>query len=429
EVMSPSAFNAAYGGYSFIMTRDNGLKEKEAFKAFTQSQAVRQLQVASTCFRPKLPPGAIVHDSGRDLVNIYMPVETPRLVGDATLFFDHMRKLLPVERDRQILLAYMAACVQYKGHKFQWAPLIQGVEGNGKTLFTRCVAYAIGSKYTHWPKASKLSAQFNRWMYGKLFYGVEDIYTPSKRAEVIEELKDMITNDQLEIEGKGSDQITRDVCGNFMFNSNHKDAVRKAEGDRRYCVMFTAQQAPHDLERDGMTGSYMTNLYSWLKGEGAYAEHGRDYGYRIVNELLHTWPIPAEFNPAENCHRAPITSSTPEAMMFGRSAIESEILEAMDENRPGFCGGYISGHYLKHLFEELRISVAPARRKLILEKLGYYPHPKLINGRTNNVVKPDCTRPILYIRDNHPTMRLGVGAQEIAEDYTSCQNGTPLLTR
>lgn len=422
EIMSPAAFDAAYGGYTFITARDNGAKEKQAFKAFTQSQAVRQLQAASTCFRPLLPPGAIVHEDGRDLVNIYVPIVTPRLVGDAAPFWRHLRKLLPNERDRQIFMSYMAACIQHKGVKFQWAPLLQGCEGNGKTLFTRCVAFAIGRRFTHWPKASKLAAQFNGWMYGKLFYGVEDIYTPRAKAEVIEELKPMITGDQLEIEGKGADQITRDICGNFLFNSNHKDAVRKGSGDRRFCIFYTAQQCSEDLHRDGMDEKYMAHIYRWLKGEGEYAQYGDNYGYRIVNELLTTWPIPNEFNPAMECQRAPITSSTQEALAHGLGVVEAEIMEAIDEGLPGFAGGFISSTFIKRLFEEMRLSITPTRRKLILDNMGYRPHPGLKDGRVNNVIMPDNTRPILYTRPGHKTEK-GFDAAQIAEYYSLCQTG------
>jgi hypothetical protein len=66
-----------------------------------------------------------------------VPINTPRKAGDAGPFLRHLAKLLPDERDRSILLAYMAASIQHKGVKFQWAPLIQGAEGNGKTLLTR----------------------------------------------------------------------------------------------------------------------------------------------------------------------------------------------------------------------------------------------------------------------------------------------------
>jgi hypothetical protein len=93
----------------------------------------------------------------------------------------HLAKIIPNERDRLILICYMAACVQHQGHKFQWAPLIQGAPGNGKSLLSRCVAEAIGRRYVHWPKASRLAAQFNGWMVGKTFYAVEDIHVPGAK--------------------------------------------------------------------------------------------------------------------------------------------------------------------------------------------------------------------------------------------------------
>jgi hypothetical protein len=83
-----------------------------------------------------MPPGALVQRGGQTFVNTYWPVDVPRKAGDGSPFLNHLAKVLPDERDRFILLCYMAACVQHKGVKFQWAPLLQGVEGNGK--------YALG---------------------------------------------------------------------------------------------------------------------------------------------------------------------------------------------------------------------------------------------------------------------------------------------
>lgn len=37
-------------------------------------------------------------------------------------------------------------------------------------------------------------------------------------------------------------QVMRDCYANFIFNSNYKDAVRKTENDRRYCVFYCKQQ-------------------------------------------------------------------------------------------------------------------------------------------------------------------------------------------
>jgi hypothetical protein len=414
-MLKPEQFRVTFGGFSFPMDNANERTSRDAWEAFTQNQAFRVPRADSTCFKPDRTPGEIIDDGGRVLVNTWWPVDVPRTVGDAGPFLQHLRKLLPNERDQQILLSYMAACVQHVGVKFQWAPLIQGVEGNGKTLLTRCVAHAVGRRYVHWPKASKLSKEFNGWMVGKVFYAVEDIYTggsgPNKR-DVIEELKPMITGgDGLEIENKGRDQYSADVCGNFMFNTNHKDALPKTKRDRRYAVFYTAQQEPEDLKRDGMAGRYMNDIYAWLR-------HG---GYAIVAELLATWPIPEEFNPAGAlCQRAPETSSTEEAITASMGVIEQEILEAVAQGQQGFAGDWISSVFLTRLLEQKRRHLSNRKFKETLGALGYVQHPGLPEGRVNNTVQPDGTKPRLYVRQGSPAYYLQ-GATVIAGAYTSAQ--------
>jgi uncharacterized protein DUF5906/primase/DNA polymerase family protein len=417
-LLTQDRFRVVYGGYTFQMDDLNQRTTRNAWEAFTENQMIRPPMADGTCFRPDLPVGHIVSDAGRTRVNIYEPVQVPRAVGDPAPFLNHLAKVLPDARDRTIFLSYMAACVQHKGVKFQWAPLLQGVEGNGKTLFTRCVAEALGRRYVHWPKASKLSKEFNAWMVGKLLYGVEDIYTPHQKTEVIEELKPMITGgDGLEIEGKGVDQMSMDICGNFMFNSNHKDAVRKTRNDRRFCIFYSPQQHAADLVAWGMTGDYFPRLYAWLK-EG---------GYAIVSEYLHTFPIPAEFNPAGECHRAPTTSSTEEAIGSSLGGVEQQIAEAVAQGRPGFAGGWISSIQLGELLEEMKqgARITLTKRKEMLKHMGYELHRGLPDGRPNNPVQPDGGKPQLFIQAGHPHGFLTVAA-EIAKAYTTAQKPVPV---
>jgi len=414
NMLKPEQFKVAYGGYTFTMDTANEKTTRDAWEAFTQSQAYRCPRADSPCFRPDQPPGAIIQRGGQTFVNTYWPVEVPRLAGDGTPFLAHLAKVLPDDRDRFILLCYMAACVQHKGVKFQWAPLLQGVEGNGKTLFTRCVAEAVGRRYVHWPKASKLAAQFNSWMLGKVFYGVEDIYLPDSRAEVFEELKPMITGgDGLEIEGKGVDQISADVCGNFMLNSNHKDAVRKTQNDRRICILFCAQQQAEDLKRDGMDGEYFPKLYDWLRADG----------YAIVSDLLHTFPIPDEYNPATHCQRAPVTTSTAAAISASTGGVEQEVHEAIAQGLPGFCGGWISSIQLDRLLERLGVArrVTHSKRKEMLDALGYAYHPALVEGRVNNLVLPDGGKPRLFVHKDSQARAIQ-GAAEAAKAYEHANN-------
>lgn len=413
-MLKPEQFKTTYGGHIFILDNGNEKTTRDPWEAFTQSNVNECPKSDSSCFRPDLPTGAIVSHDGRRFVNTFVPIDTPRKAGDATPFLAHLAKLLPIERDRLILLSYMAACVQHKGVKFQWAPLLQGAEGNGKTLFSRCVAYAVGERYTHWPRASQITAKFNGWLEGKVFIGVEDVYLPEDRGEVLEILKPMITNDRQEIENKGMAQCTTWVCANFILNSNHKDAMRKTRGDRRFALFYTVQQDGDPwITRDGMGGDYFPRLYHWLKHEG---------GYAIVSELLHTFAIPDEFNPATGCQRAPDTSSTEEAITASMGGVEQEIIEAVQSDAVGFMGGWISSFMLNKLLEKLNRSrqLTHRKRDQLLQGLGYVKHPALPGGRVNNPVTPDAGKPILFVKVGSPAAAI-TDAAEAARAYSVAQ--------
>lgn len=412
-MLKPSQFNATYGGYEFQMDDGGQKTAKKAWEAFTESRVIRFPKAESVRFDPTLPPGHIIREEGRVLVNSYVPVEVERTAGDVTPFLNHLAKILPNEKDRDILLAYMAACVQHIGYKFQWAPLIQGAPGNGKTLLTRCVSYAVGKRYSHFPQAADLDNKFNGWMLNKAFIGVEDIYVAEGKREMIEALKPMITNDELEIQLKGSDQITQRVCANFMLNANAKDALRKTQDDRRFAVFYSAQQHADDILASGMGGDYFPNLYCWLR-------HG---GYAIVAQYLTDYPIPDELNPAGKCHRAPATSSIDEVLRESLGSVEQEVLEAIDEGRPGFAGGWVSSVALDTLLQSLRkgSAVPQNKRREMMQTLGYDWHPALTKGRTNNPIGIDGgKKPRLFIKRGHISANLQGGAT-VAKAYQDAQ--------
>lgn len=427
SLLKSEQFNATYGGYVFQLDSDgSGKVTRKAWEAFTESQAVRYPKAESTCFRPELVQGTLVSEENRTLVNIYVPINTPRIKGDVTPFIQHLTKLLPDARDQEILLSYMAACIQYKGVKFQWAPLIQGAEGNGKTLFTRCVAFAVGERYTHYPPASEIDEKFNDWFFNKLFIGIEDIYVPNHKQEVIEFLKPMITNDRLAKRAMQQGQVMHSVCANFMINTNHKDGLRKTRNDRRFAMFFTAQQNKEDLVRDGMNDNYFPDLYDWLKGRNKYAANGAMSGYAMVAHFLETYPIRDELNPG-HYHIAPITSSTDEAIHASIGGVEQEILEAIEEGRAGFAGGWVSSMALERLLQQLHMvrAIPHNKRRELLRSLGYDWHPHLKDGRVNNaIMMPDQGKPRLFIKEGHLALNIESPA-EIAAAYQKAQTGAP----
>ena len=399
------------GGFVFILDKENNKTTTSAWDAFTQSRALRHPKVNATSFRPDLAPGAIWLEDNKSFVNAYWPIEPRKAEGSAAPFVEHLAKLLPDWNDRQILLSYMAAIVQYPGVKFHWCPLIQGVEGNGKSLLSSCIMAAVGHQYSHMvTNSSEITEKYNKWALNKIFIGVEDIFVPKDKMEVMEILKTLTTTSTLEIRGMGQDKVNRRVCGNFILNSNHKDAIRKTDRDRRYCPLFTAQQEASDLARDGMDGSYFMDLYRWAERDG----------YAIVAQYLRDFKIPEELNPATLCQRAPLTTSTTEAIDESKSTIDQEILAAIAEDRPGFRGGWISSHWLSLLVKEVSGRTIP-RNKFSekLQDLGYVPHPGLLDGRVNNPPAYDPIKSRLYVTKKHPS--LGLTGAAVGHAYSEAQ--------
>lgn len=416
KLLKPEQFRVAFGGFVHLMDNANQRTSRDSWEAFTQSEALRPPVADSICFRPDLPGGEIIDVAGKTRVNTWWPATIRRTVGDATPFHDLMRKLLPVDRDRLILLNYMAACVQHKGVKFGWWPTLQGVEGNGKTTMSLCVAEAIGQHYTHWPHAKDLASDFNAWMVGTVFVAVEELYCPEHQADITEKLKTMITGGRgIQIQFKGVDQESSPICFNGMIGTNHKNAHRKTKDNlRRHAIFYTAQQSKADLARDGMTDAYFKGLYRWLLKED---------GFAIVAEVLHEHPIPDDMNPAADLVRAPDTSSTEAAILESMGPVEQQIVEAIEQGAQGFAGGWVSSIMLdSFVCDTLRMGnkLSITKRREMLHGLGYIIHPGLDGGRTQNPVQPDGKKPQLWVRQGSGLEMLR-GSAEIARAYTAAQ--------
>lgn len=379
-LVKPDVFRVMFGSGQYA--KGDGKWSDDAWDTFTNSANFRPPQADSTAFRPDLPHGEVFQEQGRYFVNTYLPARVESSPGDVTPFCDHLRRLLPVQLDREILLAYMAAVVQYPGVKFAWAPIIQGIEGNGKSVLSYCVREAVGHKYTSIPSARQLEKEFTGYLDEKIFVMVEDI---KASHDLIEILKPIISGTAQDIERKGVDAETKPVCANLMANTNWKEGIPKSRTDRRWCVFYTAQQRPEDMV--GVPDA-VSALWDWLKSGG----------FAHVTYYLRTYDIPDALNPATKCQRAPETSSTEEAIAHGAGPVEQEIIEAIHQGAIGFRGDFVSNHYLGELLERKRRPLSTQRRRSVMEALGFIPHPGLREGRAWNPVQPDGVRSLLYVK-------------------------------
>lgn len=361
----PGPFNAAFGGKRFIISSDGKLTD-EPWKAATRSTVWTVPKVDGYAFRTDLATGEVTTDElNRSAVNVYVPARIDRLEGDPAPFFDHLARVIPDEGDRRILLDYLAHNVRFPGYKIPWAPLIQSTEGVGKNVLKYAMTHAIGNHYTYAPNAKELGSsgsKFNAWMERKLLLIADEIKTDDKR-DLVEILKPMISEETLEIQGKGVDQRKADNPANWLFFSNHKDAIPIGSNDRRFAIFYSAIQSKADLDAADMGDQYFARLYDDFLGNRTHRR-----GLMIVADYLLRYPIERGAIPM----RAPVTTSTLEAIEAGRGWLERLIAEAVDSGAAGFRAGWVNTAAVGRVLREQRRDASSVAVGNAITALGYH---------------------------------------------------------
>lgn len=155
----------------------------------------------------------------------------------------HFEVLFPNTLERDLVISYLAYQVQCPGERINWAMLIQGAEGAGKTWMQNLMAGVIGRSNVGPVNPASLFAPFNGWAEGRKMIFVEEIRLRGHdRFEVLDKIKTNITNDTLEITRKGRDPyVTPNVASYVMF-TNYSDALSLSDNDRRYFIVKTSFQ-------------------------------------------------------------------------------------------------------------------------------------------------------------------------------------------
>lgn len=366
QFLRESEFKAKMSrGNQFQMTVD-GKSDRNPWLAFHMSETFRCPSVDALYFSPADPYRHIRSDptTGHTSINTWKPPVIRSVAGDVSRYTDLLELQLPVVRDREILLAWMAAAVQYPGKKFRWAPYLQGVKGGGKTTHMEILEYCIGEDYSCRPTAKNIDKQFNAIFDRKLLVGVDDINL-TERGGMWDTLKPMITGGKLEIERKGVDSYTaRDMCLRFVFTGNHKRGLPVSADERRVAPFFFAQQTLEQRDAAGLTERYFVEMRKWLDADG----------FAAIHHWLSTYAIPHEFNPGNGCVVAPETSFTDEARQVSHGGVEQYLQEAIDSHELG-ASGRITGPDLRRFLDASRSGgkILPGAWDDVMRSIGWKP--------------------------------------------------------
>ncbi len=137
--------------------------------------------------------------------------------------------------------------------KRRTAFLCQGTEGTGKGfLFSVIFKNILGNDYCSQTDMHAFSGRFNSFLETNVYVLVNEVSgnfsSASETLCTIEKIKMAITDDTIQIEGKGKDRYNgRNNCS-FLFASNRDDALVIAVDDRRFNVAPKQKVKIHDTD-------------------------------------------------------------------------------------------------------------------------------------------------------------------------------------
>jgi hypothetical protein len=220
-------------------------------------------------YTPSEPGKIYTKKEGLWYVNTYranFPTPTKEYADEAKALIDkHLEVLIANPQYRSVLWDWMAFNVQFPGVKARWAVLFQGGAGCGKTFFFKLMLAVLGQGHAKLVNKASISGNWNEWATGAQLVGIEEIrVTGENRYEIMNKLKELITNDDIPVNQRNKDTRTEENITNYIAFSNHHDALALAHDDRRYFVLKAILQEEEEIKALSETG-YFTALFDLLK--------------------------------------------------------------------------------------------------------------------------------------------------------------------
>lgn len=277
---------------------------------------------------------------------------------------NHIKLIFYGDDEYNIIMQWLAWQRQRVGEKILWCPLIQGIEGVGKSFFARLLEELLGDQNVNEVSPRETISQFNGWAVGACVNVLSELRIVGyNRHEAVNALKPLITDKRIMVNEKGVKPYQAYNCTNYICTTNYKDAIPLDGNDRRWWVNFVDFKSIEDFEaKIGYSESiYFAELFTGLSLHSAE-----------IIKFFDEYDITKEF---EALKRAPQTID--KQMMV---ATENQNVDAYDEAAEliAIGGRYYNADWLSSsdFFTDLMIRcddviLSNIEKSKLLKKLGF----------------------------------------------------------
>lgn len=284
------------------------------------------------------------------------------------------------QRIVDILLSWVAFNVQWTGLKIRWAPLIKGIEGDGKSFIGMLMGAMLGRPNVRNVSPTVLGTDFTGWAEGACVAVMEEIkLTGHNRYDILNALKPYITNTSVEIHRKGSDPYNAENTQNYIAFTNHSDALPLSDTDRRWFILHTPYSTSEEFNR-------VLREISGLDNEAYFSElfGVLDLHAASLRRWFLDYPLCAEFQANG---RAPQTEEKQSMIALSKSEDELLIQEIIETGAVGVSKTVLASACLTDAAVTYggEISLQTTALNRALTKMGWVKIPKRAkwNGRAH----------------------------------------------
>lgn len=340
--ISRAAFNAQYD--RMMPQKANGDREEAA-------KWCLQRWNTSTVYDYMYLPGEepMFNREGRWFCNLYSPASVPEAALTYTqggteaidAFLRHMRAFCGHRQEVYTnLFDWMAWVVQNPGKKCRYAPLLKGIQGDGKTMIISAIRAAMGSANVRSINNSLLTSDFGDWQEGSCVAGIEEMMlTGRRRYDVANKLKEPIANRMLTINRKGR-VSGADIINvtNYIGFTNFVDAVPLEDSDRRWWVIFSPFTSKGALANAmGMNLEQLFETFSLIFDSMEDARRGE------WRKFFLEYQVSENFHPNRD---APQTAEKSEMRVSGEDVHEAVARQCIEQGAVGVGSSVLSSSSL-----------------------------------------------------------------------------------
>ena len=322
EALTQRAFDSLFAVK--LLTKQDRAEGRAVPEIRPSDAALNRYEIQRVHGRMYLPgEGLFFTFHGSRYMNTYSAARQPPVPAEwsaedraaAEIVARHMAHLIPDDRDRGLVLSWLCSIVQ-GGPRPNWAVVIQGPEGDGKSFLSHLMGAVLGSTNVAVIAAPTIQeSPFNGWAEGSQVSVIEEIKQHSQnRHVVLDRLQPLITNDVIQIHRKGVDPYTARNTAAYLLLTNHRDALPIGSGDTRYFMVASPRQSKTAVaEFTRKNPGYFVRLYGVLNDRPG-----------AVRKWMLEYPMAEEFNPLS---RAPRSLEHDHAARLARP----ELFEAIDD--------------------------------------------------------------------------------------------------